>query len=65
MICMSPGLSRDLFDAFQATTHDPTEYIRRRNCAAGVDGHLMMQVCPDAWHDTVKTFLGSVAGMRG
>ena len=62
---VGPDLSRDLFDAFQATTHGPTEYIRRWNCAAGVDGHLMMQVCPHYWHDTVKAFLGSAAGVRG
>lgn len=64
---VGPALSRDLFDAFQATTHGRREYIRRWNCAAGRDGdgHLMMQVCPDAWHDTVKAFLDSVAGVRG
>lgn len=61
---VGPGLSHDMFDAFQSTTHGPTEYIRRWTCAAGMDGHMMMQVC-DYWHDTVKAFLDSVAGGRG
>jgi hypothetical protein len=50
-----------MFDAFQASTHGPTDYIRNWNCAAGGDGHLILHACPNAWHPTVKAFLDKVA----
>jgi dienelactone hydrolase len=55
------GLSREMFDAFQASTRSPTDYIRSWNCAAGSDGHLILHACPNAWHPTVIAFLDKVA----
>jgi dienelactone hydrolase len=55
-----PKLARSIFDDFRATTHSTAEFVDGPSC--GPDGHMLVRICPDAWHSVVAAFLQKVVG---
>jgi dienelactone hydrolase len=56
----SPKLARSIFDAFRATTHGTAEFVESPSCS--LDGHMLLNRCPDAWHSVTAAFLGGAVG---